>query len=133
MTKLPPPLEHEEETDLAEILDLAGLLHWHNPNEVPSRKLGRLLKMGFRPGVPDHFIADPPPRPKGCRGVFVELKRQSPAYRKPSREQRELHHTLADHGYTVIVAKGAADAVRQLRALGYDLPQSCALPANRLP
>jgi hypothetical protein len=101
------------------VLDIAGIFHAHIPNEQKNRKIGRLLKMGLRRGFPDHFIADKPKQPKGCRGVFIELKRVGG--KEPTETQCDVHHKLTMRGYLVLVAYGAEDAIRQLKALGYDL------------
>jgi len=118
MPKKRTPLEHQEEGTLSDVLDIARLFHFHIPNEHGPR-IGRLLKMGYRPGASDHFIGSPVPRKPKIRGVFIELKREDGD--EPTDNQKEFLAEAEVNGYFVITAYGAEDAIAQLTALGYDL------------
>lgn len=116
-----PPLEDVEQAELARWLDSRGVLWTHCPNGGQRHKAvaAKLRAQGVKAGVPDVLIFDPPPGGSTRVGVALELKRQSPAYRKPSPEQEAWLDALMFRGWARIVAKGADDAKRQLRGLGY--------------
>tara|TARA_Y100000593_G_scaffold68646_1_gene126143 strand:+ start:2520 stop:2753 length:234 start_codon:yes stop_codon:yes gene_type:complete len=76
-----------------------------------------LKSMGVSAGVPDIIIVDPMYH---YVGTAVELKRITGG--KLSAKQREWLDILAERGWAAIVARGAKDAIRQLKELGYGVP-----------
>lgn len=84
-----------------------------------------LKAMGLTPGVPDLVIVNPAqPRAFAARPnvVCVELKaqrRKTERHGGLSPEQRAWHAAAAMHGWKILVAHGAKDAVAQLQELGY--------------
>lgn len=121
--------EHEQRV-LAQLLDDAGLVWWHTPNGGLRHKgaAGALQAQGVKPGVPDVLILTP--APATGRPVALELKRASLAPRRAapvppwarscfSPEQQWWLAAFEAFGWHALVAYGAADAVGQLRSLGY--------------
>lgn len=126
-------LEHAEQSRLAAVLDAAGLLWNHCPNE--GKRAGRtgrsLLWQGLKPGWPDVLIVTPA---ADGRATVLELKRVGlrPKRRLPdgvpawspghfTMYQRRIMERFKGLGWHALVAYGAEDAVSQLRALGYAL------------
>ncbi|KKK80838.1 hypothetical protein LCGC14_2819510 [marine sediment metagenome] len=104
----PNPLEAFEQRQVKIWLDSRrtpmGKLVWtHFPlGRKRSKIAGAKLKAeGAKSGFPDNIIFDPPPNVK------------------PTDEQTAWLLALSDRGWETFVAKGAGDAVRKLRALGY--------------
>lgn len=112
--------EAREQVALARSLDAAKLRWCHVPNGGKrDRRTAELMKAsGAKSGVPDVLVFDPPPSLPTARGVALELKVKGGALET---EQREWLTALGAIGWVTIVAWGAADAERQLRALGYAL------------
>jgi hypothetical protein len=82
-------------------------------NPMAGRKLSKqeavkVKQLGYQAGTLDIFLPE--------HRVYVELKRQKGG--KLSDEQKRRIPILVDAGYTVIVAKGAVDALDQLNKLG---------------
>lgn len=114
------PTEASEQLVLVKWLRRNKILFFHPPNGG-KRALSeaRLLKsMGVSPGVPDIIIVDPVP---GYVGTALELKRLTGG--TVSKKQREWLSALEDRGWAALVARGARDAIRQLKELGYGLPR----------
>jgi hypothetical protein len=74
-------------------------LFWHVPSEGDRKPQYRakLKLMGFRPGIPDIFLALPR---SPYHGLFVELKK---AGNGPSPDQRKMMKALTAQGYLCIV------------------------------
>jgi len=77
-----------------------------------------LKASGVVRGVPDLLIFDPPPLREAV-GVALELKREKGGSVSP--EQQRWLQELNARGWVAIVARGAADALRQLRELGFEV------------
>lgn len=112
------PLESQEAEFLARWLTLRRIIFTHVPNEIRARHPGYLRKrarQGVQTGFPDYLIFT---RTGGVEiGVALELKRVGGA--KPRPEQRDWLDRLSALGWHTLVAYGAADAIDQLKALGY--------------
>ncbi len=124
--RLPNPLEAFEQRQVKIWLDsrrtTMGKLVWtHFPLGRKRSKIAgaKLKREGAKKGFPDNVIFDPPPNVSGACGTVFELKRAGENYRKPTDEQMAWLLALSDRGWETFVAKGAGDAVRKLRALGY--------------
>lgn len=117
----PRQLEHIEQVQVAKWLDNAGVLYCSVPNAgIRPGPIGNKMKAeGMKPGVPDLLIFTPPPHGI-AKGVAVEMKQIDGG--EVSVFQHEWHESLRALGWIVIVAHGAADALRQLNALGYRVP-----------
>lgn len=95
-------------------------------------QMNRLKRGGFRNGVPDLFLAVPATlHGSGLltlfNGMFIELKRIGG---KATPEQLEMATLLRDQGYNVIIAEGAQEAIRAIRAyLGDPEPTHVRKPA----
>ncbi len=117
-----PPTEAQEQALLVRWLTWHGVLFCAVPNGgkrhiVTAKKLSA---EGVRPGVPDLLIFDSVPNPLrdgATVGVALEMKRQRGGRLTP--EQRVWMGALEQRGWTVCVAKGAADAIKALEALGF--------------
>jgi hypothetical protein len=113
------PTEASEQVVLAKWLRRNKVLFFHPPNggrRVASE--ARLFKaMGTSAGVPDIIIVDPVP---GYVGTALELKRISGG--TVSKHQKEWLRALKSRGWAALVARGARDAIKQLKELGYGLP-----------
>ncbi len=126
------PTEYQECTTLAAWLDYHRVLYTHVPlgGKRDKREAMNLKRIGAKAGVPDYLIFTPPPnlvlaedqtgpepffvRP---RGIALEMKRQSGGRVEP--RQRRWMANLERVGWVCLVARGAADAIDQLQALGY--------------
>lgn len=126
-------LEHADQARLAAVLDAAGLLWNHCPNEGkrPGRTGRTLLGHGLKPGWPDVLIATPA---ADGRSTVLELKRVGLRPKRPlpagvppwspscfTVVQRRTLERFAALGWHALVAYGAEGAVEQLRAIGYPL------------
>lgn len=117
----PRELEHKEQVIVAEWLDRAGILYCAVPNGG-QRHPGvarKLSEEGVKPGVPDLLIFERPPH-ADARGVAVEMKQADGG--RVSNAQAEWHAALIAQGWIVVVAHGAAEALKALNALGYRVP-----------
>jgi hypothetical protein len=112
----PVPTETDELRMLGQWLDAVGLVWCHVRNE--GRPTARNM-VGIQPGVPDVLLFSPPPSCGAtCRGVAVELKRESGG--RTSRAQRAWAFALRECGWTVFLGcRGATKAIECLRDLGY--------------
>ena len=121
--------EAKEQAELARVLTLTAraeraagrpFLWTHVAGERESRRETMILRqLGVKPGVPDVLIFAP--APPGYVGVALELKRTDGRPSDLATEQRAWLRTLKDAGWWTGWARGAADAIRQLRTLGYPL------------
>jgi len=116
--------EADEQKVVASWLNGAGVLWCHVPNgELRNPRVGAKLKaMGVRRGVPDILIFNTPPNElyssEGYTGVAIELKSVHDK-RGPSKAQREWISELVINGWAARVCKGADEAIRFLRSLGF--------------
>tara|TARA_R100001082_G_C4350738_1_gene154403 strand:+ start:446 stop:796 length:351 start_codon:yes stop_codon:yes gene_type:complete len=112
------PTEASEQLVLVKWLRRNKINFFHPPNggkRVLSE--ARLLKsMGVSAGVPDIIIVDPVP---GYVATALELKRVSGG--TVSKHQKVWLKLLKDRGWASLVARGARDAIKQLKELGYGL------------
>lgn len=116
------PTEAVEQAALARVLNAAGLVWFHPPNggsRGSAREGAALRAAGVKVGVPDVVILSP--APGAPRGAVIELKRRPPAGSlddvRP--EQWTWLGRFGEAGFVALVALGCADAVFQLRGLGY--------------
>lgn len=111
--------EDQEQQDLANYLDLTGLLWCHVPNGGMRNKAvaGKLKAQGVKSGVPDVLVFSPPPNFPGSRGVAIELKRVKGG--TLSTEQKNWLDNLANLGWIAQCCNGCGDAIDLLRELGY--------------
>jgi len=102
-------------------LRLYGILHCHVPNGGKRRRVeAAILKgMGVVAGMPDLLIFDSPPGDAEKKGVALEMK--APDGGRVSPAQKRMLSQLQERGWVSMVAYGAADAFRQLKALGYGI------------
>lgn len=120
------PPEEQEQTVLAQWLDLHDITWFHTPNGGHRNVVvaAKLKAQGVKPGVPDVMIVDPPPASPDSVGVAIELKR-----RKDGRVTPEQTHWLAilqERGWAVAVCRGASEAIEFLESLGYGRRNGCA-------
>ena len=105
------PTEHEEQRELVRWFRQTwpGVRIFAIPNGGARSKAtaGRLKAEGVSPGVPDLFIP--------AWGLWVEMKRQKGG--ALSAAQKDWIEYLTICGYRCIVAKGADDAMTQIRAI----------------
>jgi hypothetical protein len=115
------PLETQEQAALFEwaylkqkqIPELALLF------AIPGQGVARLKRLqleGYQKGVPDMFLAvmvDTGPESQ-CGGLFIELKRTKGG--KVSPEQYEWMGKLEAQGYRCVIARGAAEARKEILA-----------------
>jgi hypothetical protein len=101
------PTEHEEQRAFIEAWRKCELPRiFAIPNgELRNVRVGMRLKAeGVTPGVPDLYCPE--------LRLWIEFKRQRGG--TVSSHQKEWHKYLSDIGDTVVVAKGAHDAVNQI-------------------
>lgn len=94
-------LERLEPGILMEINPAAGM-------KLDKRMGSNVKTLGYQAGTLDIFLPE--------HRVYIELKRQKGGSLSP--EQKARIPRLEAAGYRVIVARGAVDAVNQLRKLG---------------
>lgn len=107
ISNLEIPTEHEEQRAFISWWKKSELpLIFAIPNGGQRNKIvaGKMKMEGVERGVPDLFC------PALC--LWIEFKRQKGG--TLSKEQKEWRDHLVDIGYHWILAKGAADAVRQI-------------------
>ena len=130
------PTEKQEQNRLAKWLDVAVGPHgWAHPVNEGKRKRGAQAKQaGMKAGLPDVLVFAHPPAFKGgqqfIRGVALELKRADGGTGL-SDEQALWFRWLQLHGWHVIMACGAEQAVEKLQALGFGVGIPLALAAER--
>ena len=76
-----------------------------------SRQTSKLKAMGMRPGVPDLMLAL---HTYVFPGMFIEMKRTKGSTTAP--EQVVMISLLRRAGYNVIVARGADEAIKAIKA-----------------
>lgn len=122
--KLPMPSEHEEQAAVVDWwgwnckrwgLDERLLIAIPNAAKRSYALAARLKAEGMRSGCPDLFLARPRPliddtEPAFC-GLWIEMKRLDG---KPSQAQLEMADLLRRQGYSVVIAKGAQEAIRAI-------------------
>lgn len=122
--------EAAEQKILVRWLRSRGVMFFSVPNEGKRsyRQATHLKARGLTPGVPDLIIvtmARDKPNTAGYEIPLVVCVELKSAKRKTARdgglspEQRTWHKAAAKHGWHVVVAYGAKDAVAQLADLGY--------------
>ena len=94
-------LERLEPGILMEINPAAGM-------KLDKRMAAKVKALGYQAGTLDIFLPE--------HRVYIELKRQKGGALSP--EQKTRIPRLEAAGYRVIVARGAVDAIDQLRKLG---------------
>ena len=105
------PTEHQEQVIVCQWLDIRHRRYFAIPN-AGKRKPWQaqwLKSEGMKAGVPDLVIIGNPM-------IALEMKRERGG--KLSDEQIEWHSVLRNVGWTVIVARGATEAIRMLTGLG---------------
>jgi hypothetical protein len=118
MHKLGRPTEAGEQKLLVKWLKVRGVPFFSVPNEAAfiagtSWGLsGQLKAMGLTKGAPDLVLIGMPDR----YPVAVEMKRPGG---RLSQAQRDMHDEMRFHGWAVVVAYGADDAIKQLEKLGF--------------
>ena len=117
------PLEQHEQEDVVRVLRAKGICFCAVPNggRRDHRTAVALVKGGVEKGVPDLLIFDPPPHQRGGVGVALEMKRVNSRPSEVRKEQKEWLAKLEARGWVSIVGKGADDALKQLRGLGYEV------------
>jgi hypothetical protein len=135
------PSEEREQAVVCRWLDINGIQYFAVPNGGARSKAtaGKLKATGVKPGIPDIIIVDRPtkchipeghlPHPPGAGhrgqpcgkaavGVALEMKRMVGGRLSP--EQREWMLKLEQLGWITLLGNGAAHAIEQLTALGYN-------------
>ena len=114
------PTEADEQRVLAAYLDHLGLLWQHPPNEAKrTPQAGRRMKaLGMKAGCPDVLIFSRPPAKRECCGLAIELKRTQGGAVSPA--QTRWLADLRKEGWMTAVCKGADEAIRLVRCLGYE-------------
>jgi len=120
------PSEADEQALLVDILRWSGLDVAHIPNGGywSYRAASDMKRLGQLKGMPDLFLFDR--APATGQTVWVEMKRRKGG--SLSASQKAVHDKLRARGDVVIVAKGADDALEQLRALGYKIAEPEPVP-----
>lgn len=113
MTKNTTPHESWEQQSLVAELERLepGILMEINPAagmKLDKKMAVRVKSLGYQAGTLDIFLPE--------HRVYIELKRQKGGSLSP--EQKARIPRLEAAGYRVIVARGAVDAIDQLRKLG---------------
>ena len=113
MTKNTTPHESWEQQSLVAELERLepGILMEINPAagmKLDKRMAAAVKTLGYQAGTLDIFLPE--------HRIYIELKRQKGGSLSP--EQKTRIPRLEAAGYRVIVARGAVDAIDQLRKLG---------------
>lgn len=113
MTKNTTPHESWEQQSLVAELERLepGILMEINPAagmKLDKRMAAAVKTLGYQAGTLDIFLPE--------YHIYIELKRQKGGSLSP--EQKTRIPRLEAAGYRVIVARGAVDAIDQLRKLG---------------
>jgi hypothetical protein len=119
MTRKPCRTESDEQRELVDILRARDIGCFSVPNGAilgGRNKWGLLTKLraeGMLAGAPDVILMD---RAPDGRPIAVEMKRRRGGSVTP--EQRAVHAVMKARGWVVVVARGAEDAIEQLRNIG---------------
>jgi hypothetical protein len=115
--------EATEQAKVVRRLRDAGIRFCHVPNglETSARATMHLARQGVIPGVPDLLIFTKPPNRPEAVGVALEMKTEKFSDSQLRRSQREWLDDLETLGWVSLIGKGSADAVTQLRDLGYPI------------
>lgn len=117
------PLEVVEQENFALWCDSQKLVWLHVPNEGNRTKQGNiaLRRQGLKKGAPDNLILMRPPNPEYSQylGVAIELKRLKGGNANVP-EQVEWRDNLRAAGWVAEIIRGASDAIKLLKKLGYE-------------
>lgn len=114
------PLECIEQETVSQWLDLHKVFYNISISGayLHPATFNRLKRMGYKRGLPDVLIFQPPPAYHGKYvGVALELKRRKGGI--VSDEQKVWLETLNSHGWLAVVAQGADEAIEMLETCGY--------------
>lgn len=115
MTRMPAPLEHDEQAALIDWTILMSAkwpelnLFYHIPNEgkrSPAAAM-RLKQEGMKRGVPDNCL--PVARGK-YHGLYIELKRIRDG--RATSDQKQWIEDLNNQGYLAMICKGWEEAAK---------------------
>lgn len=115
------PTEHQEQCKLCDWLNRRGIPHFAVPNGARlggrnrARQMVRLKAEGLLPGAPDLVIIRQSGTAPCWVPIAIELKKIGGD--KPKPHQLAVHEIMRANGWIVIVAYGAADAIKQLESL----------------
>jgi len=106
------PTEDEEQMVVVQYLEMKGHKFTHIPNSTFTKSWkvkNRNTRLGVRPGLPDlvAIIND--------NLVWLEMKRQKGGV--VSQSQKEWHEALEKAGQTIVVAKGAEQAINFIKTM----------------
>ena len=109
-SKMPPPLEWQEQVAVIQYCQLNHILCNHTPNEGKrSLAEGKKLKeMGLSPGFPDISILEP--RGK-YHGMYIEMKRVGNV---PTDDQIKWLMELKARGYATALCYSATEAIAKI-------------------
>lgn len=110
----PIPTEHAEQVAVVTWLTHRRAVFFAVPNggRVRPSQARKLKSEGMTAGAPDLVLA-----PRNGPPIALEMKRSKGG--RTSEAQEQMHDALTLRGWRVIVAKGALDAIEQLK--GVDL------------
>lgn len=113
-------LEHIEQCVVVEWLRKRRHFVFSVPNAAArSPQLAAFLKKeGFLSGAPDLVLITPPPV-NPFKHVAIEMKRKDGIARDVTDNQLAVHAQMREHGWDVIIAFGAQQAIASLEELGY--------------
>jgi hypothetical protein len=117
--KVEVPTEYQEQRDLCRWLLAAGVPHFAVPNEAAGGKFDPVRwsmqqAIGGKKGIIDLVLVD---LAADGKPVVIEMKRTKGA--NLSDAQRYWAELFPAKGWHHVLAFGADDAIRQLKALGY--------------
>lgn len=114
-----PTLMSEAELQIfvAEYNDSRGLLWQHIPNEMKDvTMLGKLKKMGLKPGAPDVIIYSRSPKFPNMRGAAFELKVGKNTVKQ---NQRDWLDRLAANGWWTSVVRTPEEYLLEMERIGW--------------
>ena len=117
--KLPVPTEHREQSELCKWLRKKKIGFFSVPNAQKGHRFAvtRWLKEeGLTAGAPDLVLLPVTPHAP-FRHIAIEMKRSKGGTVDP--KQEEFHAQMRVNGWHVFVARGAADAIKQLSDMGF--------------
>jgi hypothetical protein len=115
------PSEFSEQVSFVNHTRKCGLYLFAVPNggERSIDAAQKASQEGVLAGVTDLIIADSPPNLPDSKGVILEMKRIDGTVNDVSAEQRDFMWSMAQRGWTPVVAFGCRDGLQKLRKLGY--------------